>query len=275
MGNNGINYCNAQPQQQPQVFGKLDVQQQYVTYQTGRRGNKQVTYLQDVYVPSKTSVRNLSQADLDSKKMTIDGKSISFAEHAKQTGNQFFMDGEGRTILVTKQGSKHVLDSKKNEWVSVNNFYGDKALEVSGNLNQAQKASFIERYGLVVGPDGKYQVKDASKDSRTYDFDLSGGSLKVRLSEGVVMVDGKPVESKKPYIFEKGEWRIDENSGPVLREDLTAETTARKAGDETQARALKKAINNLTRKITSGDEAQAEALEKAITSLTGKITSCY
>jgi len=295
MGNNGMNCCNAQPQQQAQqVFGKLDVQQQYVNIATGRKGRKVVTILQDFYVPSKTSVRNFSQADLDNKKMTIDGKSISFAEHAKETGSQFFMDGEGRTIIVNKQGSKHVLDPKKNEWVSVNNFYGDKALEVSGNLNHAQKASFIERYGLVMGPNGKYQVKDAAKDSRTYDFDLSGGGLKVRLSEGVVMVDGKPVEAKKPYIFEKGEWRIDEKSNTVLREDLDTETAERKADvaaldkqiqDEAQARgeadtALNTRVDNETTArtdaditLTNGLTAETKARTDADTTLTNGLTA--
>jgi hypothetical protein len=282
MGNNGMNCCNAQPQQQAQqVFGKLDVQQQYVNIATGRKGRKIVTVLQDFYVPSKTSIRNFSPADLDSKKMTVDGKSISFAEHAKQSGGQFFVDGEGRTIFVNKQGSKHVLDATKNEWVAVNKFYGDKGLEVSGNLNQAQKASFIERYALVMGPNGKYQSKDPAKDSRTYDFDLSGGALKVKLSEGMVMVEGKPVESKKPYIFENGEWRIDEKSNTVLREDLdtevatrTAETgklanalgaeiTERKAGDEANATA----ITTETGERKAGDEKLTSALNSGLSGL--------
>ena len=254
--------------QDQQVFGKMDVQPQYVTFQTGRSGRRTKTCIQDVYVPSPTSIRNFSEADLDKKTISLDGKIVSYKEYRKQFGGEFYKDGKGNSIYVPDEGEKLVLNTK-NEWMQMNEFYGDKAQEVNANIKHAQKASFIKDYGLTSRPDGKYQAKDSSKDTRTYDFDLTGKNLKVRLSDGLVEVDGKVVESKKPFIYENGEWKIDENSGPVLREDLNAETKARKAGDEALTTGL--ADEAKTREAGDKEKAKTDAQQdKKISDLTAE-----
>ena len=235
---------------QPKVYGDTIQVRRTVAQRAGLLRRK-VCYT-DVMVSQQapSAIRTLTNKELQSKKLDMgDGRKISYEDFLKEKGGSIYQDGEGRTIYVGKGSSgtfaKKVLDGN-GEWKSINSFYDKKVFaEVNKNINTAEMEKFIEENKLEKGADGKYYKQDTSKDSGSYEFDLSGFNTKVKYNGGTYTTkdeSGNEVKKEATACYmELGkdtEWHRDEEHGKTLREDLRKETGERITHDELLSQAL-------------------------------------